>query len=231
MEQNLARPVAGDSDMLSGQRIGFVWPVAGMNRPVERHSRTTESERRWRTCLEGIREGNPDSLALLYDETSSILFGLALRVLEDSADAEEVVLDVYQQVWKAHQTFDPERGGVLCWLTMMTRSRAIDRLRSAGARRARELPIEHGWDEPSSSPAPESESIFAQQRRIIRRALAALAPEQRQAIELAFFRGLTHGEVAERLGAPLGTIKTRIRIGMRRLRDELAPAGVAEGGI
>jgi len=179
--------------------------------------------------MDGVRAGNSESLARLYDETSSIMFGLAIRVLEDSADAEEIVLDVYQHVWKAHHTFDPERGGVLSWLTVMTRSRAIDRLRSAGARRSRELPIESGWDEPSAAPAPESQSIFAEERLLIRRALSILAPEQRQAIELAFFRGLTHTEVAERLGTPLGTIKTRIRIGMRRLRDELAPVASLEG--
>jgi len=202
-----------------------------MIRPAGTESKTPGNEQRWRAYLEGIREGNPDNLSRLYDETSSILFGLALRILDDAADAEEVVLDVYQQVWKAHQAFDPARGGVLGWLTVMTRSRAIDRLRSAGARRSRELPIEEGWEEASSQPAPESQSIFAQQRMIVRRALTALAPEQRQAIELAFFRGLTHGEVAEKLGAPLGTIKTRIRIGMRRLRDELAPAASAEGGL
>jgi RNA polymerase sigma-70 factor (ECF subfamily) len=193
-----------------------------MNPPAGADTKVSGNEQRWRTYLEGIREGQTEPLARLYDETSFILFGLALRVLTDQADAEEVVLDVYQQVWRAHHTYDAARGGILSWLTVMTRSRAIDRLRSAGTRRARELPIEEGRDEPSHQPAPETQSIFAQQRRIIRRALAALAPEQRQAIELAFFRGLTHSEVAERLGAPLGTIKTRIRIGMHRLRDQLA---------
>ena len=186
-------------------------------------NKVAEKEERWRRYLDGIRAGNSEALANLYDETSSSLYGLALRVLNDPADAEEVVLDVYQQVWRATHTYDPGRGTVWGWLTVMTRSRAIDRLRSMGSRRARELPIEDGFETPSRSPAPEVESIFAEERKLVRRALGTLAPEQREAIELAFFRGLTHVEVAEAMGAPLGTIKTRIRIGMRKMRDVLAP--------
>jgi len=186
-------------------------------------SRVAEKEERWRGYLDGIRAGNPDSLAKLYDETSSLLYGLALRVLNDAPDAEEVVLDVYQQVWRSTHTFDPGRGTVWGWLTVLTRSRAIDRLRSMGSRRAREFPLEAGFETRSSAPAPEVESIFAEERKLVRRALGMLAPEQREAIELAFFRGLTHVEVAEAMGAPLGTIKTRIRMGMRKMREVLAP--------
>jgi len=186
-------------------------------------SKVAEKEERWRGYLDGIRAGNPDSLAKLYDETSSLLYGLALRVLNDAPDAEEVVLDVYQQVWRSTHTFDPGRGTVWGWLTVLTRSRAIDRLRSMGSRRAREFPLEAGFETRSSAPAPEVESIFAEERKLVRRALGMLAPEQREAIELAFFRGLTHVEVAEDMGAPLGTIKTRIRMGMRKMREVLAP--------
>src|ERR1039457_1449422 len=95
----------------------------------------TQNEERWRAYLDGIRSGNSESLARLYDETSGILYGLALRVLNDPADAEEVVLDVYQHVWKSTHTFDASRGSVWGWLTMMTRSRAIDKLRRGGVRR------------------------------------------------------------------------------------------------
>jgi len=192
-------------------------------------SELTQSEERWRLYLDGIRAGQADSLALLYDETSSLLFGLAVRVLGDQADAEEIVSDVYQQVWRTAQGFDPSRGSVLAWLTMLTRSRAIDRLRSAGSRRSKEMSFDANVDFPSSSPAPESQSIFAQERKMVREALETLVPEQREAIELAFFRGLTHVEVAEALGAPLGTIKTRIRGGMMKLREALAP--VATGRV
>jgi RNA polymerase sigma-70 factor (ECF subfamily) len=135
----------------------------------------------------------------------------------------------YQHVWKSTHTFDASRGSVWGWLTMMTRSRAIDRLRRGGVRRTRELPLESGWEAPSGSPPPESESIFARERKLVRQAPGMLAAEQREAIELAFFRGLTHVEVADALSTPLGTIKTRIRIGMRKLREALAPLAYREG--
>ena len=182
-----------------------------------------EKDERWRRYLDEVRAGNSDALAKLYDETSGLLYGLALRILNDSSDAEEVVLDVYQQVWRSTHRFDPGRGTVWGWLTVLTRSRAIDRLRSMGSRRARELPIQEGFETRSNSPVPEVESIFAEERKLVRRALGMLAPERREAIELAFFRGLTHVEVAEAMGTPLGTIKTRIRIGMRKMRDVLGP--------
>ena len=185
------------------------------------NGKIAERQERWRSYLERIRARNADALAQLYDETSSLLYGLALRILNDPPDAEEVVLDVYQQVWKSTETFDPSRGTVWGWLMVLTRSRAIDRLRSVGARRVREVPIEAGGDTQSTSPAPETQTIFAEERRLVRRALSTLAPEQREAIELAFFRGLTHVEVAEATGEPLGTIKTRIRIGMRKMRELL----------
>jgi RNA polymerase sigma-70 factor (ECF subfamily) len=191
--------------------------------------RIAESENRWRTYVGGIRARDSEALAQLYDETSGILYSFAVRMLNDAADAEEVVLDVYQQVWKSIDTFDASRGSVLAWLTVLTRSRSIDRLRRAGPRRARETAIDQVWEAPSPTPAPEAQSMFQQERRMVRRALEELAPEQREAIELAFFRGLTHVEVAEALGTPLGTIKTRIRVGMRKLRDTLAPLASAEG--
>ena len=188
-----------------------------------------ESENRWRTYIGGIRAKDSHALSQLYDETSGILYSFALRMLNDPSDAEEVVLDVYQQVWKSSESFDSARGSVLAWLTVLTRSRSIDRLRRAGPRRARETSIEQVWEAPSPGPEPEAQSMFQQERRLVRRALEELAPEQREAIELAFFRGLTHVEVAEALGTPLGTIKTRIRVGMRKLRDTLAPLASAEG--
>ncbi len=192
--------------------------------------KVARNEDRWRAYLQGIRAGQPESLALLYDETSGILYSFAIRMLNDTADAEEVVLDVYQQVWKSSDSFDAARGSVLAWLTVLTRSRAIDRLRRCNTRRARETTIEKVWEAPSQTLAPETESIFEQERRMVRQALDALVPEQREAIELAFFRGLTHVEVAEALGAPLGTVKTRIRMGMRKLRDALGPLAAATEG-
>src|SRR5581483_917164 len=99
-----------------------------------------EREERWRACLRGIREGEAHALTQLYDDTSSSLFGLALRILGNRADAEEVLLDVFEQVWRRAETFDPERGTVWRWLVLLTRSRALDRLRAEAGRRERELP-------------------------------------------------------------------------------------------
>jgi RNA polymerase sigma-70 factor, ECF subfamily len=185
--------------------------------------RSAQSEWRWRACLDRIRAKDSQALAELYDDTSSLLYGLAMRILSDPADAEEVVLDVYQHVWKAADTFDEKRGAVWGWLAVLTRSRAIDRLRQSGARRRRELPVEYSYEQASGKPGPELESIHGEERRIVRRALESLSSGEREAIELAYFKGLTHVEVAEALGEPLGTIKTRIRVGMRKLREAISP--------
>src|SRR6185295_10694540 len=130
----------------------------------------TICEQRWRSYLEGIQAHDTESLTLLYDETSRILYSLAYRVLNDPADAEEVILDVFHQVWNAGDRYDSSRGSVWGWLTVLTRNRAIDRLRKASLRRSRELQIEDRTDSASDSPAPESASIFAQERIMVRQA-------------------------------------------------------------
>jgi RNA polymerase sigma-70 factor, ECF subfamily len=185
------------------------------------------AEEHWRTLMRGIRARNPESLAALYDQTSRFLYGLALHILRDQADTEEVILDVYQHVWNHAELYDETRGNVWNWLAVVTRHRAIDRLRQANSRRAREAPLENGYERGAADGVPES-LILEEERQNVRRAMDALKPGERQAIELAFFAGLTHVEVAERLGAPLGTIKTRIRAGLRRLREALAAAGAIE---
>jgi RNA polymerase sigma-70 factor (ECF subfamily) len=182
-------------------------------------------EQRWRSYLERIRMGDSPSLEALYAETSPILYALAYRVLNDREDAEEVILDVYHQIWKSPERYDASLGSVWGWLTVMTRHRAIDRLRKSNLRRTRELAITEPEETACENPAPETQSIFAQERAMVRQAMATLGRDQRQAIELAFFSGLTHSEVADTLGAPLGTIKTRIRVGIQNLRKAL-PADV-----
>jgi RNA polymerase sigma-70 factor (ECF subfamily) len=174
--------------------------------------------------MRGIRARNPESLASLYDETSRFLYGLALQILKDQADAEEVMMDVYQYLWNHSEVYDETRGNLWSWLAVVTRNRAIDRLRQSIGRRAREVPIQVKHDPGETSEVPEQLSICQQERKLVRNAMDRLTKEQRQAIELAFFRGLTHVEVAERLGAPLGTIKTRIRVGLQKLREAMPPA-------
>jgi RNA polymerase sigma-70 factor (ECF subfamily) len=172
----------------------------------------------------GVRARNAESLAALYDETSRFLYGLALHILRDQADAEEVIMDVYQYLWNHSDVYDESRGSLWNWLAVVTRNRAIDRLRQASGRRAHEVPIPVGHDPGEVDQVPEHLSICKQERKLVRHAMDKLSKEQRQAIELAFFRGLTHVEVAERLGTPLGTIKTRIRVGLQKLRETMPPA-------
>jgi RNA polymerase sigma-70 factor (ECF subfamily) len=180
------------------------------------------NEDRWRGYVDAMRAGATEPLAQLYDETSAVVFGLALRILDHRADAEEIVLDVYQQLWSCRQSFDTEDTSVWGWLVDRTRSRAIDRLRSTSG------PGRGVTMRTSSPAAPVQEAVFQDERRLVLNALESLTPEQRQIIELSFFRGLSPTEVAEVLALPLGTIKTGIRLGMRRLRQVIAPHGSIE---
>jgi RNA polymerase sigma-70 factor, ECF subfamily len=171
-----------------------------------------------------IAQGSQDALTELYDSTNRIVYGLALRILGDSPSAEEILFEVYLQVWRTAKNFDPNRGKVTSWLVSMTRSRAIDALR---ARQARGANVIQSLDEISDlqdrRSGPEGHSVQRSREQVIRKSLAELPADQRNAIELAYFSGLTHGEIAARTGLPLGTVKTRIRSGMVRLRELLAP--------
>ncbi len=175
----------------------------------------------WSQCVKRIASGESEALGRLYDGTHPLVYGLALRVLGDIRDAEEVTLDVYTQVWRTAGSFDSRRGTVSAWVVMLARSRAIDRLRSGAIRRRREETLSEWFEAPAAGASPEEASLLGQQQRRVRAALATLVPEQREAIELAFFSGLSHSELAARLGQPLGTVKTRIRLGMMKLRELL----------
>jgi RNA polymerase sigma-70 factor (ECF subfamily) len=202
-------------DMFSG-----VGPTS-QPQPATQGSRTTDNQS-WSEYLGAIQNGNAEALAKLYDATSKPLYSLALRILGNAADAEEVLLDVYQQIWRAAGSFDPGRGGVWNWLILLTRSRALDRLRNTANKRQHEVAeLPDQSRVASSAPVPEQASILAEQGTTVRRAICTLPPEQREALELAYFRGLTHIEIAARLGVPLGTIKTRIRSAMDKLRVAL----------
>ncbi len=180
-----------------------------------------EREQRWRGYLEEIAQGHAEALAKLYRETVPILNGMALRLLGNPADAEEVVLEVYEQVWRSAAGYDSSRSRVLWWLSMLTRSRALDRLRTTRRRAAVEEPVAEALDFESPGPLPEATVLDSERSQLVRTAIAGLSPDQRQAVELAFFSELSHSEIAEKLDIPLGTIKTRIRTALRRLRDAL----------
>jgi RNA polymerase sigma-70 factor (ECF subfamily) len=162
-------------------------------------------------------------LAFLYDASSRLVYGLALRILGDAGAAEEVTLDVYLQVWRQADRFDATRGRVSTWLMTMARSRAIDKLRAKPRELSESETLEAVAEAPSEIPGPEQSAGLAQQQAQVRKALDTLSEEQRHVIELAFFSGLSQSEIALKLNEPLGTIKTRIRSGMLKLRDLLRP--------
>jgi RNA polymerase sigma factor (sigma-70 family) len=154
-------------------------------------------------------------MASLYDASSAFIYGVAMRMLSDAADAEEVALDVYKYVWANASSYDPSRGRVLAWLVMLTRSRCLDRLRSRQARQFAEQPLSPhsgvAWPDP----------IGARRADRVEDALRRLPPEQAEVLRLAYFMGLSQSELVERTGLPLGTIKTRLRLGLAKLRDLL----------
>jgi len=191
----------------------------------------SKSEPEWADLMRRAACGDHSALAAFYDATSQLVFGLALRILGDRDAAEDAVVEVYSQVWREANGYDPQRGTPYTWLLTLTRSRAIDMLR-ARKREPVNDPLDAATEVESSAPTPEDVSVAAQRHRMVRRALDGLSMEQREAIELAYFRGLSHSEIALQLGQPLGTIKTRIRLGMMRMREQLAhlaPPAIAEG--
>jgi len=163
------------------------------------------------------------ALGALYDRYGRLVYTIALRITGDRETAEEVAQDVFQNVWQAAGSFQPGLGAFSSWLLGITRHRAIDATRSKRERaRSREQTLDLDW--PIADDAGlESEVTRRMLRDSIRAALGELPPAQRQAIELAYYGGLTRMEIAERLGEPLGTIKTRLRLGLLKLRDLLHP--------
>jgi RNA polymerase sigma-70 factor (ECF subfamily) len=167
-----------------------------------------------------VAAGEEDGLGALYDSTSRLVYSLVLRIVTDPATAEEVTLDVYKQVWRQASRYDESRGGPLAWLTTIARSRALDRLRAGRQELMREEPLETAFQHAASDNV-EGDAEASELREIVQRALAELTPEQRQVLELAYYGGLSQSEIAEKLKQPLGTVKTRTRLGMMKLRDLL----------
>ena len=179
-------------------------------------------EVQWRDHISRIAAGDESALAELYDASSRLVYSLTLRILSNPTDAEEVTLDVFTQVWRNASKFESQRGTVMAWLVTMARSRAIDRLRSQ-RNHSLTVGLEKDFGEYAiCEETPESQTVGKESVKYVRRALEGLPREQREAILLSFFSGLSHPEVAERLSIPLGTVKTRIRLGMSKLKDSLS---------
>ena len=169
--------------------------------------------------LQSIARGEEIALSELYSRYRLILFGLLVRILHSQSEAEEVLQEVFIQVWQRAGDFDETRGKPFTWLVTLTRSRAIDRLRALGAReRATQgaiRDVQEVWSD------AVTDAIESERGRLVRSALARLPEEQRRALFLAYFEGLSQSEIAARLATPLGTVKTRVRSGLIKLREML----------
>ena len=186
----------------------------------------TDSEQNLQTeiaLLQQVGQGDRRSFETLYDRFSRVLFSTAYRILNNQEAAEDVLQDVFVQIWEKAPLYDPARGKPMTWAITLTRNKSIDRLRSTVRRNRlqgeleRESEMHDQFDGRSSFDALASEDTG----KLVREAIQKLSKDQREAIELAFFFSLTQTEIAERLHEPLGTIKARIRRGMLRLRDVL----------
>jgi len=163
------------------------------------------------------------ALAELYDRYGGTVYALALRMTGDQGMAQEIALDAFLQVWQQVDRFDSRQGSLEGWLFTIARSRAIDRMRAARAAKRNLAEEKRDPDESVAAEPPERMIELAERQRFVRRAMTELSPAQRATLELAYFQGLSHSEIAERLGEPLGTVKTRIRQAMLVLRKVLIP--------
>jgi RNA polymerase sigma factor (sigma-70 family) len=171
--------------------------------------------------VQRIADRRPEALADLYDRYAPMLLALAARIMGNQAEGEEVVQETLLQVWHKASAYDPSRSSVYTWLVLLARSRAIDRLRT---RKVSERTVAGAQAENSrthTSPKGPEDVLFRERRERVRRELEALPAEQRQVLELAFYEGLTQAEIAEKTGIPLGTVKTRTLLAMKKLRAAL----------
>ncbi len=168
--------------------------------------------------LHAIARGDEGALARLYDAYRVILFGLLVRILNSREEAEDILQEVFVQVWRRAKDFDEKRGRPFTWLVTLARSRAIDRLRLLAARQRLATGAAQEQEQIEKVSDALSDAVRAEQRAVVRRALAELPEEQRHTLMLAYFDGLTQSEIASKLNAPLGTVKTRMRTGLMKLR-------------
>lgn len=174
-----------------------------------------------------VAAGDEEALRRLYEEVGPRVLGIAQQILRDRSAAEDVVVEVFSQVWRQAERFDARKGGVTTWIGTLARTRAIDVRRGLQRHARREAALEAGDVGELSDPSapPPVVAGDADRARLVRTALERLPREQKRAVEAAFFGGLSHTEIADALGAPLGTVKTRIRTGLQALRLALGAAG------
>lgn len=178
--------------------------------------------------LQQAARGDERAAGRLYDRFGALLYAVAYRITRDATDAEEAVAEAFSQAWRSAAGFDPARGALPAWLTMICRSRALDLVRARTRRerataQAQQAAPDEALAMGRAADEPSRHVEEAEREQVVRAALAELSAPQRQAIELAFYEGLSHSEIAARTGEPLGTVKTRVRLGMQKLRERLRP--------
>lgn len=200
--------------MIAGQ-------LGGTNLTVETTSpRVTEDLE----LMRRIADRDPAALRALYDRHAGLVYSIALRILRKPEDAEELVVDVFQEIWDKSSRYDQSRAAPVTYLVTLTRSRCIDRTRRKAYRAQTTLEaIEDAA--PLSDHTPADDVLLGEQQALVRGALSRLDENQRVAIEAAYYDGLSHSEIAQKLGKPLGTVKTYIRQGLIRLRDAMRSSG------
>jgi RNA polymerase sigma-70 factor, ECF subfamily len=213
----------------------LVYPVSPLKHPSAQIRRITGREDRTLTgatahrqqedgtLIAAIVRRQQEALDQLYERYQAVVYHLALKILNNRESAEEVVYDVFWQVWREAMRYDAQRGSVSTWLTTVARSRAIDALRARKGNPATEDDIAERPVATDPVEDPEEQTSLAQRATLVRAALDSLPADQRAALELSFFSGLSHIEIAEQLREPLGTVKTRIRSAMLKLHERLRP--------
>jgi RNA polymerase sigma-70 factor (ECF subfamily) len=171
--------------------------------------------------LRNMANGDHPALAKTYDLMGPVVFSLAVRMLRDRPAAEDVTQDIFVQIWRQAGNYDTSRGSPEAWMMMIARTRILDRLRSRSSGIILKPVGDHLPDAPDAEDWPDDLAISREDAINVRHALAELPQDQKHAIELAFFDGLTHLEISQKLNVPLGTIKTRIRLGLLKIRDQL----------
>lgn len=174
---------------------------------------------RWKELISEIAAENESALSRLYDECNGLVYSLALKILNDKQDAEEVTLDVFKYLWENASKYRDDRSNPTTWIVMLTRSRSIDRIRS---RKNKEVATDIFENEISTSDTEtERPTVMSQERKIVTKALSELSRKQKNVVELAYFYQYTHSEIAEKLDMPLGSVKSAIRLATEKLKQNL----------
>lgn len=218
---SLARPEAdagGAAPPTRSWRAGMTSSEPADHAAAQRHAEDARLLRR-------MAQGDKTALAELYDRFSRPLYATALRIINDPSEAQDLVHDAFIALWEKATVFEANRGTAFSWAVTLVRNRAIDRVRSRRRRAdllAESTPSDLGYREDNAGPVADDRAVLDDQAQAVRSAVATLPPEQRRALELAFFGGLTQQEIAAKLSEPLGTVKARIRRALLKLRDTVA---------